>query len=190
MIFITGGVRSGKSSYAEKRAVALWRKQLGTLHYIATGRVYDEEMATRVAHHERNRKQSGIKWNVHEKTNDIDDLFPHFHRDDVVLLDCVTTLVSNELFVFSKKREEKWKDEQFVFYVKTKLETLFSMIAKAPWKTIVVSNELFFDVHTNDRDTELYKWLLGNVHSYIVQLAEEAIVVECGIPCWKKGEVR
>ncbi|MCK4691290.1 MAG: bifunctional adenosylcobinamide kinase/adenosylcobinamide-phosphate guanylyltransferase, partial [Desulfuromonadales bacterium] len=44
MIFITGGARSGKSSYAQQLA----EQQPGDLLYIAPARVEDEEMAARV----------------------------------------------------------------------------------------------------------------------------------------------
>ncbi len=188
MIFITGGVRSGKSSYAERRAISLHKTRGGILHYIATGRVYDAEMAKRVAHHELVRQQSGAAWQVHERTNQIDELFLNFHKDDVVLLDCVTTLVSNELFGSSDTSEEKWGDALFRNSIKTKLKQLFSIIAKSPWTAIIVSNELFNDLPTADEGTERYKQIVGDIHQHIVSLANEAILVEGGIPCWKKGE--
>lgn len=189
MIFITGGVRSGKSRYAEKRAIALHRNNGGRLHYVATSRVYDAEMAERVYNHEKHRQKSGVDWIVHEKQTDVERLFPLFHKDDVVLIDCVTTLVSNELFVI-ENGVELWRERAFFEAVRAKLETLFFAIAHAPWEAIVVSNELLFEATSNDVDTERYKWLLATIHAHIVRHAKEAIVVECGIPRWWKGGKR
>lgn len=188
MIFVTGGVRSGKSSYAEKRAIALQQARGTALHYIATSRTYDEEMKQRVKHHQLVREQSGANWQVYEQTTKIDELFVQFKKGDVVLLDCITTLVSNELFVFSETDEPKWQNHHFQEQIAKNIKALMTSLAAHPWDVILVSNEVFNDLGTGDSDTECYKRLLGEVHQHIVSLAEEAILVECGIACWKKGE--
>ena len=51
MILVTGGCRSGKSEYGEALAKVMGGKKL----YIATGQVFDEEMARRVEKHQRRR---------------------------------------------------------------------------------------------------------------------------------------
>ncbi|KHF30608.1 Bifunctional adenosylcobalamin biosynthesis protein CobP [Anoxybacillus sp. BCO1] len=55
IVFISGGVRSGKSSFAEQ-----WAKTMveatHSLHYIATAMRTDEEMEARIAHHQKQRK--------------------------------------------------------------------------------------------------------------------------------------
>ena len=57
---ITGGARSGKSTYAEK--IALHTEQPV---YIATARIWDDEFAQRIARHQARR---GDKWtNIEEE---------------------------------------------------------------------------------------------------------------------------
>ncbi|NEU31060.1 cobinamide kinase [bacterium LRH843] len=186
--FITGGVRSGKSAYAEERAISLHQTRArSSLFYVATSRVYDHEMAGRVERHRLTREQSGAFWRVIEQPRNIDELFHLFKKGDVLLLDCVTILLSNEFFIFSEAKVEMWHDDAFQKEIEQKLKNLVTKFAKAPFDVIIVSNEVSYDLQTGDVGTEYYKRLLGRVHQHIVLLSKEAILVECGIPCWKKG---
>lgn len=190
IVFVTGGVRSGKSDFAERRAISLFKENGSNLHYIATNQVYDKEMQERVNRHQQTREKSGANWIVWEQPRNIDELFSHFKKDDVLLLDCVTTLVSNELFSGWETNSEKWKNVVFQFEIEQNLKCLFSQLAAAPWHVVIVSNEVSYDGFASDEGTKVYKRLLGRLHRHIVLLAKEAIMVECGIPCWKKGGIR
>lgn len=55
IILVTGGARSGKSAFAERYAAAL----PGRHAYVATARIFDEEMAQRIAAHRRRRRHRG-----------------------------------------------------------------------------------------------------------------------------------
>ena len=55
VIVITGGQRSGKSSYAQKLALSLSSNPV----YLATSRVWDEEHRTRIVRHQADR---GPEW--------------------------------------------------------------------------------------------------------------------------------
>ena len=61
IILITGGARSGKSTYAEKLALEL----SPTPVYLATARIWDEEFHQRVIRHQKRR---GPEWtNIEEQ---------------------------------------------------------------------------------------------------------------------------
>ena len=60
IILITGGARSGKSRYAERRAAELGGRRL----YMATAEAKDEEMARRIAEHKKHR---GDAWAIVEE---------------------------------------------------------------------------------------------------------------------------
>ena len=49
IILVTGGVRSGKSSFAERRAARCAAESGTAVAYIATAQIYDAEMQLRVA---------------------------------------------------------------------------------------------------------------------------------------------
>jgi len=84
--FVIGGARSGKSTFAEKKA-----KEYGSnVLYIATAVVTDQAMADRVRKHRNQRPDS---WYTLEMYSNFKDLTNHkeFNECEVVLLDCITT---------------------------------------------------------------------------------------------------
>ena len=58
LILVTGGARSGKSTYAERLAAQLAEPRGGRVTYIATSQAYDEEMAQRVSAHQSSRPET------------------------------------------------------------------------------------------------------------------------------------
>ena len=88
IILITGGQRSGKSSYAEKLALSLSSNPI----YMATSRIWDEEFRQRVIKHQKRR---GPEWtNIEEEK----ELSRHQVDGRVVLIDCVTLWATNYFF--------------------------------------------------------------------------------------------
>lgn len=185
MIFISGGVRSGKSTFAEKVAIDLAIKTNSPLHYIATGVATDHEMAERIARHQRERENSMLQWKTWEKPSQVEDLANSFQSNDVVLLDCVTTLLNNELF-FDKR---DW-DSSFLEVVLTRILQGIVGIQKECRQLILVSNEVFYEGLNDNELVYHYSRILGHLHQEIVKRAEVAYLVECGIPFLMKGEAR
>ena len=88
IILITGGARSGKSTYAEKLALEL----SPTPVYLATARIWDEEFHQRVIRHQKRR---GPEWtNIEEQK----ELSRHRLEGRVVLIDCITLWCTNFFF--------------------------------------------------------------------------------------------
>ncbi|WP_255081517.1 bifunctional adenosylcobinamide kinase/adenosylcobinamide-phosphate guanylyltransferase, partial [Escherichia coli] len=91
MILVTGGARSGKSRHAE----ALIGDSSQVL-YIATSQILDDEMAARIEHHRQGRPEH---WRTVERWQHLDELIhADINPNEVVLLECVTTMVTNLLF--------------------------------------------------------------------------------------------
>ncbi len=105
LILVTGGARSGKSTYAERLAARLAEPRGGRVTYIATSQAYDEEMEQRVSAHQASRPET---WATVECPVEA----PAAVRaagagagsarsagaPPVILLDCVTLWVTNLLF--------------------------------------------------------------------------------------------
>src|ERR671911_587292 len=84
IILITGGARSGKSSYAEARAIQLGTRRL----YIATAEANDEEMRRRIEEHQRRR---GDDWaTIEEPLQLAETLLAQRGQTDCALVDCLT----------------------------------------------------------------------------------------------------
>jgi adenosylcobinamide kinase / adenosylcobinamide-phosphate guanylyltransferase len=179
IIFICGGVRSGKSSFAERRA-EFHKSALpeAALHYIACGKAVDDEMGQRIRKHQADRRNSEHTWMTWECPVNVGSLSENFSSQDIVLLDCVTTLLTNEMFS-AKSINERKLGEKIVQDIKK--------LSKNPGKLILVSNDVFCEpVSTNDFVKD-FKNILGMVHQKLVEMAAEAYSVQNGIPVLKKG---
>lgn len=186
LIFISGGVRSGKSQFAEQLAGnRRSRSETLTLHYIATGVAMDSEMTERIHRHQRQRSQGIDQWQTWEQPRNLALLSTCFNNQDMMLLDCLTNLVNNELFAdFSRVQEGEYQRE-----VMLNIQMGIGKLRERGHTLIVVSNEIFHEVVPAGESVLLYVKLLGKLHQWLVQEADEAYLVEAGVPICKKGGV-
>ncbi|WP_380963441.1 bifunctional adenosylcobinamide kinase/adenosylcobinamide-phosphate guanylyltransferase [Scopulibacillus cellulosilyticus] len=181
LVFISGGVRSGKSSWAERLAVSkVLQLGNGRLNYIATAVRTDKEMAERITHHQKKRSADGFQWRTWEQPERIEKIANNFTEQDVVLLDCLTTLVNNEFFSFYKNQS----------VLKTRIEAIISGIKQMKARAalvVVVSNELFQDITDYNPFVLDYLKTLGYLHQTIVKIAGAAYLLEFGRARLMKG---
>ena len=159
--FISGGVRSGKSQFAE-----IMTKKLATDRkiYLATSIPYDDEMKQRVKRHQLNRVGDG--WVTIEKQMNLKDIIPRLQITDVILLDCLTILLSNEMF-----------NEEIKLDVVNKIFGDIMMLNTCVKDLVIVSNDIFSNAKTFDDYTINYIKNLGQLQIKLVQISEE--VYEC-----------
>lgn len=185
LIFISGGVRSGKSAYAE----ALLRQaagEKGRLVYIASALATDQEMQQRIDQHRIDR--ASANWHTIEQATDLARALAHIEQGDFVLWDCMTTWLANELYEGWESGKpclqkagcmDKKADEL--------LATLQEMIGRSA-SVVIVSNELFHDLPSRYEETRIYQQWLGRLHQQVVVLSDKAVEMESGIPIYWKGE--
>ena len=92
LLLVLGGARSGKSAYAQRLA-----QELGGDHvlFVATAEAWDEDMAQRIARH---RQERPTTWRTLETPRQVGHTIAlYLHDAPVVLVDCLTLLVSNTL---------------------------------------------------------------------------------------------
>ncbi|ADY57171.1 cobalbumin biosynthesis protein [Syntrophobotulus glycolicus DSM 8271] len=179
LIFISGGVRSGKSALGEKLAAALAKERRKI--YLATARDEDKEMAERICLHRRQRADKGFI-SVDRSVNITGDI-PFFQPEDTVLLDCLGILLANELFCADRN------PRQPAVVGKRILKEIISLNRRVS-NLIIVSNELFSDGIEYDRPVEDYIRTLARLHREIVLHGD--IAIECvytGYQC-HKGKTR
>ncbi|MEK5391576.1 bifunctional adenosylcobinamide kinase/adenosylcobinamide-phosphate guanylyltransferase [Margalitia sp. FSL K6-0131] len=184
LIFISGGVRSGKSSFAEKLAIEYAKQQNKQLNYLACGRASDTEMASRIQHHQETRRTSGLPWKNWECPVDIKGISPAFSKGDVVLLDCLTTLLNNELF----QSGSSWEQVAFQQNVYDTIMAGIDAIQEQCSVLIIVSNEVLNEELHKGELVYTYAKLLGHLHQSIIQQSAVAYLVDAGIPFLMKGE--
>lgn len=175
MIFLSGGVRSGKSGVAEKLAIRHLHPD-GRLLYVACGSRTDLEMDERIWHHQQRRAASGHSWITIEKPIDVAAI--DVKASDTVLIDCITTLLAGEYFREDKPVAEA--DERIVQGVLKLVQQTHAVV--------VVSNELAFEAPASELTADYMK-KLGVIHQRLVGKSDKAILVEHGISIIKKGGV-
>lgn len=174
LIFISGGVRSGKSTLGERLVSA---HAGGRKIYLATSEPYDGEMAARIARHRQDRAGKGFV--TVEKSRGIGEVADALEKGDAVLLDCLGTLVANEMFggAISETGDSL-------------VQRIYSDIMRvndAASTLVVVSNEVFSDGLEYGSETEEYIEALGRLHCMLANAADEAIECACGIDIKHKG---
>ncbi|MBO9128286.1 bifunctional adenosylcobinamide kinase/adenosylcobinamide-phosphate guanylyltransferase [Bacillus sp. 165] len=175
LIFISGNVRSGKSTFAELLA----KQSAGNarLHYIATSRMNDDEMERRIRVHQRSREQDQVDWITWEQPINIHSIVDRISKEDAVLLDCLTLLAANELF----KREHLNEIEVYEHILAT-----IRKVVTGCKTLIIVSNEVFREGVPKEEGTFRYMRLLGKLHQQLVREADQAYLVKHGIVLQKK----
>jgi adenosylcobinamide kinase/adenosylcobinamide-phosphate guanylyltransferase len=171
-VFVSGPVRSGKSTWAEECALSFARAKAGApLVYLATARVHDQEMKRRVLRHQATRKDKGFE--TLERETDV-SLVPRFAPGSIVLLECLGTLLANEMFETDQEYPRKREGvERVVSKICGDILLLKARVADL----LVVSNDIFSDGVTYDEATESYRQALGKLHLRLAQGAD--LAVEC-----------
>ncbi len=181
LIFILGGARSGKSSYAETRAVEMGGDKV---LYVATAEAKDEEMAERIKMH-RTRRPAG--WQTLEAAQNIAGVIMNDQtHPKVILIDCLSMLVSNILVTHAAPESahtptialEKVIDPQ----VHEEIEALLSLIKQNEANFVIVSNEVGMGLVPAYEMGRLYRDILGRANQKIARAADEVIFMVSGLP--------
>ena len=179
IILITGGARSGKSSLAEAKATELGNKVV----YIATAIAFDEGMKDRISKHKALRPED---WTTIEKYRGFYTLEEEndFHESDLVLLDCMTLMVSNILlesridFDNCPMEEVDYVEESIFEEVKVLLE----IVCRHRKKLIIVTNEVGMGLVPSYRLGSIFRDIAGRVNQYLAKQADEVYFTVSGIP--------
>jgi adenosylcobinamide kinase/adenosylcobinamide-phosphate guanylyltransferase len=178
LTLILGGARSGKSSYAERLAV----QHGGQVLYIATAQPLDGEMAERIANHQ---KQRPANWQTLEIPSAIGaSLLSRKLHTDVILLDCLTLLVSNLLLPVSSGTDEDLTvdEEAATALVETEITRLLEAVQAIPAEWLVVSNEVGLGLVPPYPLGRVYRDLLGRANQRLASQADQVIFMIAGIP--------
>ncbi len=171
IMLVTGGAASGKSEYAEQAAAMLGGNKI----YLATMRRSDEEDERRVSRHRALRRGKGFL--TVERERDLSRC--EVPKQSTVLLECLSNLLSNEMF-----------DERGVGPNRAG-EEIFAGICKLTEQAkhlVIVSNEIFSDGVPYGETVMQYQQILGELNQRIAGMADRVVEVVCGIPVMLKQE--
>ncbi|MDH6342647.1 adenosylcobinamide kinase/adenosylcobinamide-phosphate guanylyltransferase [Parabacteroides sp. PFB2-12] len=162
IILITGGQRSGKSRFAQEKALSLAANPV----YLATSRVWDEEHRQRIERHKADR---GNEWTTIEEEK---QLSRHRFSDGVVLIDCVTLWATNFFFDLQSDVEASLSALKQEFDLFTDQDATF----------IFVTNEVGMGEMSAHELQRKFADLQGWLNQYMAARADEVYLMVAGIP--------
>lgn len=165
---ILGGARSGKSCYAEQRALE------GGLEciYIATAQMGDEEMAERIRRHREHRR--GFTITIEEPLRLAQTINVHMSESRCLLVDCLTLWLTNLLLCEDAER------------FSLECSALFDVLRRARGHIVFVSNEVGHGITPADALSRRFVDESGRLHQQLAAICDRVVFVVAGLPQFLK----
>ena len=174
-ILLLGGARSGKSHYAQQLAAELGGKVL----FVATGEALDEEMQARIAEHQKARPEN---WRTLEIPTGIGrGVAKQIGDAEVVIIDCLTLLISNLL-----RGEPDYPEAEK--RVTSEINELIACVDKLDASFVIVSNEVGMGLVPETRLGRIYRDLLGKANQLLASHATEVYLMVACLPVQVKRQ--
>jgi adenosylcobinamide kinase/adenosylcobinamide-phosphate guanylyltransferase len=165
---VLGGAASGKSAWAEE----LTKRYEKSMIYLATGQIFDDEMAQKVEIHQARRKSG---WTTVEAPLDLGPTLAQLRADQVVLIDCATMWLSNHLMAQSDLAAAQ--------------AALLRGLETCAAATIIVSNEVGHGVVPDNALARQFREAQGRLNIALAAQADLAVLVTAGLPLALKGHL-
>ena len=185
ILMVTGGVRSGKSSFAERYV----QTNFTSATYIATAVAFDQEMKERISMHTRLREQSGFDWQTIEEPFELTAVLADLkNQEKVIVVDCLTVWLSNWLM--------KLDDEQRLDELSIKIDELIQTLQHVTQTIIFVTNEVGYGIVPEYRLGRIFRDFAGILNQRLAERCDDVFLVVAGIPLnlkqhrfeWNKDE--
>lgn len=175
MILITGGARSGKSSFGE----SLLEDKKRVL-YIATSIPFDDEMKDRVKHHKESRPDY---WDTIEEYKDFDiKLSSDINNNyDGLIIDCITIMVSNiilEICINNTSEEFNIAEKKAI----EEVEKLLKVLETFNGEVVIVTNEIGFGIVPENKLARYFRDIAGRINQLIAKRCNSVYLVVSSIP--------
>ncbi len=161
---VLGGARSGKSALAQRLAVASG----GPVTALVTAEPIDEEMASRIDNHRRDRPAG---WHTVEAPYDLPEALSRVDDAEIALVDCATVWLSNLLV--------RGDDDSSVDAATERLVDVVMERRNAP--TVVVSNEVGYGLVPPDPLSRRFRDAQGRANQRLTGAVDRALFVVAGM---------
>lgn len=180
IFLITGGGRSGKSTYAQRLAESL----PGPHIYVATTVPFDDELKERVLVHQESR--AGKDWIDVEEPLALARALRECPSPATVLVDCLTMWVNNLMWeVVQGRAEPSFPSEEDL--VAACQEVLAACHAREG-VVLFVTNEVGLGIIPAEASTRLYRDLLGRCNQLMAAAAHTVVFMVSGLPLVLKND--
>ena len=164
VIYVTGGARSGKSSFALECA-----ERYGKKAFLATAEPFDEEMTVRV---EKHKEERGSDFYTVEEPVYIGEALREIPENiDVVLVDCLTVWAGNLLYKLESNEA-----------IMSHVERLLDVLQNPPCNIILVSNEVGMGIVPENAMAREFRDIAGIINQKVAGVSTEAYFLCSGLP--------
>ena len=169
---VLGGVRSGKSRYAQQLA-----GQSSRVVFVATGKATDDEMAGKIARH---REERPAEWLTVEEPLELAKVVAeHDLNSEVIVVDCLTLFASH---LMDTEREDNCAVER-------RIDAFCSALRSVRCAVVLVSNEVGSGVVPEYAAGRRYRDLLGEINQRVARIADDVVLMVAGLPLALKGHL-
>jgi adenosylcobinamide kinase/adenosylcobinamide-phosphate guanylyltransferase len=145
----------------------------GPVVYLATSRAGDDEMRRRIEEHRRHRPQH---WSTVEAPLQVATALLQAGEDNgLVLLDCLTLLISNLL---TEERDTSLAGQK----IEAEMERLAAAARETKAEVLIVSNEVGLGVVPPSVLGRLFRDYTGRAHQLLAEQADKVFFLVAGIP--------
>ncbi|UYO04726.1 bifunctional adenosylcobinamide kinase/adenosylcobinamide-phosphate guanylyltransferase [Paenibacillus sp. PSB04] len=185
-VLVTGGARSGKSSFAERWMMA----HAGQAVYVATAQAFDREMEERIALHRQQRTEAAYPWETREEPLRLAELLQALRtgqadpagaassaedRAPAVLVDCLTLWLSNTLLAHEGEEDMEPR-------LMEAINQLVDQIQAYPAPLVLVTNEVGDGIVPEYRLGRVFRDYAGILNRKVAAVSDQVFLVTAGIP--------
>ena len=181
MIFILGGTKSGKTTFAQNLILKKEKKIEGRVCYLATAHRGDEEMKERIRRHKKSRPS---RWTTHEETLNIPEFLTESGKNySVILMDCLTLYLTNWLMTLGEDPDPVSSRDFLV----SKTTELIHAGESQTSELIIISNQVENGLVSPYPLGRIFQDAAGISHQLLGNAAEKVFLMTAGIPHCLKG---
>lgn len=194
IVLVTGGGRSGKSTYAQRLVEAL----PGPRIYIATATPFDTELQERVAKHQQDRLAGGWAATVEEPIA-LAQAIREAPASSAILVDCLTMWVGNLMWAAEQAADgdgaaptdASGEHTGVAGLTEIRIAGLCQEVAAAARErsgaVVFVTNEVGLGIIPDNPASRLYRDLLGRCNQVMAGAADTVVLMVSGLPLVLKG---
>jgi adenosylcobinamide kinase/adenosylcobinamide-phosphate guanylyltransferase len=169
---VLGGVRSGKSRYAQQLA-----EQSSSVVFVATAKITDDEMRVKIERHKEDRPKEWLT--VEEPLELPRALAQHNLECEVMVVDCLTIFAANLLETEGENNDA----------IDGRVEALCVALQTVQCNVVLVSNEVGSGVVPAYPLGRRYRDLLGEINQKVARVADDVVLMVAGLPLALKGHL-
>ena len=182
IILVTGGISSGKSAFAEDLVTKISQDKSCSCIYRATASVYEDEMREKVRLHQQARQDKN--WSTLEAYKNLGQIVANDDFDHgILLLDCLTMMVSNIIFEddmdFDGLDQDKCRLKEDL--VLNEIRDFVKSVRDKDLDLVLVTNEIGLGGISYNKLSRFYTQLVGRSNQYIASQSDQVYMVVSSI---------